>query len=690
MTRVARTPSSFRSVAAPETLAQLEFDRVLSLVAGHAVSELGAKAVQTRRPRDSLQETRDELAAVAELARVLDELGQFAPEPVPDLAELLQTLGTQGSVLDGAELAMLEIALEAMRKVATALRGLGENAPRVSALRVEIPPRRLEEAIGRAIEPDGRVKDDASPELRRARRRLRETRSQLVTLLERYLRELAPHQTVADPEVTVRNGRYVVPVRREARGGIGGIVHGESSSGATLFVEPAEVVELGNALNACEAEEARARLAVLRTLTEQARPVAGRIEDGWSMCVRVDDLYARACYALRNDAYLPRLEPSPAQLEIRQGRHPLIVTESGDAVPFDLVLSPEACTVVVSGPNAGGKTVLIKAVGLISALAQAGVIPPVGPGTLLPVFKHIFSDIGDHQSIAASLSTFSAHIAALRAILLNADETSLVLLDELGTGTDPVEGGALAGATILSLTGRGSVTVATTHLHQLKEIAAETSGVVNASLEFDAETLTPTYRLHQGKPGRSYGLAIARRLGLPDAVLAAAEELTPEGARSVDAMLAQLEERETELTRREEDVTAAQARLARETDAVIREQRDLETRLAALEERERELERSGREQARQFLLEARRRVEEALGLARAAVTEATAKEARRLVEEGVRAEAEAIQQLEKSAKGKGWKIKGSGERGAGLVGEPEAPLRQERTAPRSPLPAPQS
>src|SRR6185295_1684693 len=231
-------------------------------------------------------------------------------------------------------------------------------------------------------------------------------------------------------------------------------------------------------------------------------------------------------------------------LKIRAGRHPLLGTE---AVPFDLELAPDEFTILVSGPNTGGKTVLIQAVGLLALLVQSGVIPPIGPQSSLPVFTEVFADIGDRQSIAASLSTFSAHVGVLRPLLERAGAGSLVLLDEIGSGTDPAEGAALAAAALKALTRRHAVTLATTHLGALKQLAAETVGVVNASLQFDAETLTPTYRLLKGVPGRSYGLAIARRLGVPADVLAEAERAVPDAERTLDRLLAAVESRGRDL-----------------------------------------------------------------------------------------------------------------------------------------------
>jgi len=300
-------------------------------------------------------------------------------------------------------------------------------------------------------------------------------------------------------------------------------------------------------------------------------------------------------------------------------------------IPFDLELFPDEFTILVSGPNTGGKTVLIKAVGLLALLAQSGIIPPLGPHSSLPVFTSVFADIGDRQSIAASLSTFSAHVAVLREILDGAGAGSLVLLDEIGSGTDPAEGGALASATLRTLTRRRAITLATTHLGALKQLAAETVGIVNASLQFDAETLTPTYRLLKGVPGRSYGLAIAKRLGIAPEVLAEAEKAVPDAERTLDRLLASVEARGREMDARAAELETRTAQLELERQNL----QNLENLQMELELREKALDKDARDRARAYLLEARKTVEAALAQARAAVTEATAKEARRIVEEAI-------------------------------------------------------
>lgn len=655
MTEVTGAPSTWPMVAGLDALQELEFGKALELVARRAVSAQGADAVRRRRPSTSLDWIENELATVAELATVERQGEGFEPAAVPELTATLKVLATEGSVLEPVALAELMRAIEAMRLVHGGLRRLEPFASRVAALRVETPPLDLSRALERALEPDGTIKEGASPELRRARNRVREVRGRLVQLLQGIARDLG--SSGDDVDVTVRGGRYVIPVRRDARSRVQGLVHDESSSGATLFVEPVAAVDLGNELRAAEADEARVLLALLRQLTERARGAYDRLAAGYEMCIRADDLYARARYMVDVDAAAPTLAAAPAALRIRRGFHPIVLDEVAEAVPFDLEMAPDQRTLLVSGPNAGGKTVLLKGVALVCAFAQSGIVPPVGAGTLLPLFQRLFVDIGDHQSIAESLSTFSAHVATLKTILAQADASSLVVLDEVGGGTDPWEGAALAGAVLTALTERASLTLATTHLTQLKDLAAARSGFLNASLQFDARTLSPTYRLSVGRPGRSYGLAIARRLGLPEDVLAAAEELMPEGVRRLEAALAAVEAAEADLRRREGEVAVGRAHLQQATSAMDRDRLELRERLTQVRARERALELEGRVQARRFLLEARRRVEEALGLARAAVNEATAREARRLVEEGVEAEAEALKKLE----GRGWRIRAPGE-----------------------------
>ena len=595
-------------------------------VAQHAAGPLGAARVAARGPATDATSIRDALAQVAELAALLITDDTIRAEAVADITKSLELLAVPGSALEAPAFAELTVALVAMRVTATDLKRLGttHDARRTIALRVDPPPKELETRLVQSISPDGQVLDGASRELARARQRVREARQRVIDRLGAILGSLDQSERAPDAAVTIRGGRYVIPIRNTARARVGGIVHDESASRSTVFVEPPEIIELGNELRAAESAEQREVLRVLRELTDLLRPHMTTIAAAWEMCVAFDDLCARARYAVEVNGFVPEIG---GHVKIRGGRHPLL----DHAVPFDLELFPDEFTVLVSGPNTGGKTVLIKAVGLLALLAQSGVIPPIGPHSSLPVFMRVFADIGDRQSIAASLSTFSAHVAALREILDGAGPGSLVLLDEIGSGTDPAEGGALAAATLKTLTRRRAITLATTHLGALKQLAAETVGIVNASLQFDAETLTPTYRLLKGVPGRSYGLAIARRLGLANDVLAEAERAVPDAERTLDRLLASVEARGRDIDARaaELETQAAQLDVERQNLAALEE---LEAQLRA---REKALDKDARERARAYLLDARKTVEAALGQARAAVTEATAREARRIVEEAI-------------------------------------------------------
>src|SRR5438105_7971255 len=694
--------SAPRGVASA-VLETLEFPAALERVAEHAAGPLGAARVRSRRPVADADAIRAALAQVAELAALLLRDDDIRAEPVPDIAPVLELLGVPGSVLDGAALAGLGRAIAAARIVAADLGRLADHAPRTAALRAAVPARELETRLAQSLDPEGRVLDGASRGVARARRAVREARHRLVERLEAILGALDPSERAPDAAVTVRGGRYVIPVRGTAWAKVGGIVHDEAATGSTLFVEPPEAIGLGNALREHEAEEQREVLQVLRAPTQLLRPVRATIAAAWEMCVAFDDLCARARYAVLVNGFAPAIGTGP--FEIHEGRHPLLISpfvpplhevergsggedadvekgSGGDVVPFDLVLAPDEFTVLISGPNTGGKTVLIKAVGLLCLMAQSGIVPPIGPQSTLPVFDGVCADIGDRQSIAASLSTFSAHVAVLRDMLERAGAGSLVLLDEIGSGTDPAEGGALAAAVLKTLARRRAVTLATTHLGVLKQLAAETVGIVNASLQFDAATLTPTFRLLKGVPGRSYGLAIARRLGIAAAVLDIAERAVPDRERALDALLATVEARARELEAQERALAAREQGVREDAARVDARGEEVAGREREVKARARGLEQAARDQTRAYLLEARKKVEEALGRARAAVDEATAKEARRLLEQALEeTETRETADAGETGKGKGetWlsleELKRRRQEPAGAPRRPPSPAR---------------
>ena len=640
----AGTPSPLPEERTADGLDAIELEPVLDVVAGYAAGPLGAQRVRSRRPTLALEWIRRELARVGEVAALFRRGDGLLSEPVPDVSLALSRLRIEGSVLEGQDLLAMLRVLGSARRVHGDLRRVQENAPLAAELAHELPDKRIERRLEQSLDADGSLLDTASPALAAARREVQHARQRLLRRLDALLRGLDSTTAASDASVTVRGGRYVIPVRRDSRSRPAGIVHDESGSAGTLFVEPTEAIELGNALREAEVEEERETLRVLRELTGLLRPELPSLRGAVEMCVAVDDLVARARYALAVEGEVPEIAPAPSGIRIVNGRHPLLLVGSEPVVPFELEMEPGERTLLISGPNTGGKTVLLKAVGLASAMAQSGIVPPVGAGSRLPAYGGIFADIGDRQSITASLSTFSAHVAMLRRILAEADSGSLVLLDEVGSGTDPAEGAALAGAILASLTARGALTLATTHLGALKDLASHTPGVVNASLQFDAATLTPTYRFVKGVPGRSYGLAIARRLGIEPEILSDAEARVPDAERNLDTLLAAVEARgreiletQTRLEQREAEMEALQARL------VAQDERQ-RAREAELKRLEKEADKAGKRQARQYLMDARRLVEEALGAARAAGDDAAAREARRMVEQGIRLQAEGLEE----------------------------------------------
>ncbi|MBU6365199.1 MAG: Smr/MutS family protein [Gemmatimonadetes bacterium] len=639
-------------------LAILEFPRLLGVVAGRAHSAPGAAAVRALLPvtdRGAVEAEHRRVEAMRAL--VASELG-WPAETIPDLGTPLQRLRIEGHGWSALELLQGAVLLRTSRRVRDALRDPRRPVVVVAVLRslldALVDIRALEEAITRSIADDGTVKDEASPALRRVRRELRQAEGELVRLLEREMARLEPHHQVADLSVTMRNGRWVIPVRREARGYVGGIVHDASGTGATIFVEPPAAVEFGNRVRELEAEEQREEERVLRELTEALRPYAAELRAAWDALVALDALQARARYALESHCAPIEVGAPVEGIRIIDGRHPLLLARGTPVVPFDLTLDPGERTLLVSGPNTGGKTVLLKAVGLMAAMVQAGIPAPVGATSRLPVFDDCFADVGDEQSIEASLSTFSAHVKNLAEILAGATADSLVLVDELGSGTDPAEGAALGGAILEALTRRGTLTLASTHLGQLKLLATEVPGVVNASLQFDAVALAPTYRLLKGVPGRSYGLSIARRLRLPEEVLASAEGRLPKGERDLAVLLADVEAREAQLQEREQLAAREQDKLRARTATVA-------DREAKVREKEREAERQARQGARTYLLEARAQVEAAVAELRAQAAAAdearkataldeAARRARRAVEEAAAAQSAALQDAERRAR----------------------------------------
>ena len=630
-------------------LAVLEYPRVLDEVASRATSALGAERIRQLLPSADRAWVEREHSRVAAVRALREGDDPARPQPVPELNAALERLRVAGAVWSPAEMLGARSLLSSARRTRDAL----SDDKRPAAARAVLATfaarmwldKSLEQTLDRSVADDATIKDEASPTLRRLRRELRASEGELIKLLERQLAKLDESVRVADMSVTVRNGRYVIPVRREGRGSVAGIVHDTSASGGTLFVEPQAAVEFGNRIRDLEFEERTEVDRILRELTEQIRPHRVAATDSLDALAELDTLHARAAYAVEVRAFSPVFTAPADGWFIVDGRHPLLLARGVDVVPFDLEMSANERTIVVSGPNTGGKTVLLKSVGLLSAMAQAGIPPTSGKETRIALFDDYFADIGDEQSIEASLSTFSAHLKNLAEILASATRSSLVLVDELGSGTDPLEGAALGWAILEELTTRGTTTIATSHLGALKELPAQVKGVVNASLQFDAERIAPTYSFVKGIPGRSYGISIARKLRLQESVVARAEERVPSTERDLAALVEKLERQQSELSARD-------AELAVLLEDAKKRSQELSRRERNVRDREREVERQSRQEARKYLLNARAEIDRTvrdLKKAGASELEEKARDARKLAEQLAAKQADVIEQLDAEA-----------------------------------------
>jgi len=556
-------------------LKALEFDRIVDAVERLAQTPPGAGRLARLQPSHEAREVSAALAETAETARFLSGSGEIALRAPAELDAILTALAVEGRALEplgllglSTFLGSIDAAVAGIRRQRAAFALLGATVEAAASFEREAAD------IRRKIDPSGDVVDDASPELKSLRDRLRKQRARLRGTLESYLRGKDTAKYLQQQVVTDRNGRYVLVVRTEHRASIPGIVHGSSASGASLFLEPLSTVEINNDIVALEQQEQEEVRRILLLLSDAFRRRATELNRTIDAATALDVLQARARYSLEIGGVQPAIS-ADGRLELRAARHPLLIARRIDVTPVDVVLIPPTRVLVITGPNTGGKTVALKTAGLLPLMAQAGLLIPAADGTQVPVFRSVFADIGDEQSIAENLSTFSGHIANIVATDTALTLPSLVLLDEAGSGTDPNEGGALATAIIDHFRRRGAIVVATTHFDALKTYASTTEGVTSAGFGFNPDTFAPTYRLHYGSPGSSLALEIATRLGLPAAII--------EQAR------AQRTAREAQLAEHLAKVEKEMQALDHERRLVARERQIVEETQTKLQGREREL-----------------------------------------------------------------------------------------------------
>ena len=554
-----------------KALKTLEYDKIIEMLEGCATSTLGKDFCRNLRPLSDLtqievmqQETADALARIY-------KKGSLSFGGVKDIRGSLKRLEI-GSTLGTGELLALSALLENTNRAKAYGRGENEEEGTDSLegmFEVLEPLTLLSGEIRRCILSEEEISDDASPGLRQVRRNMKNINDKIHSQLTSYISGGA-RTYLQDSVITMRNGRYCIPVKAEYKGQVPGMIHDQSSTGSTVFVEPMAVVKLNNDMREMEAKEQAEIEIILSNLSQQAAENLELIQDNLKILSQLDFIFARALLAKAQNATEPRFNREGI-IDIKKGRHPLI--DKHKVVPIDVRLGDGFDLLVVTGPNTGGKTVSLKTVGLLTLMGQSGLHIPAFDNSRLAVFRQVYADIGDEQSIEQSLSTFSSHMTNVVNFIEKADRDSLVLFDELGAGTDPTEGAALAIAILSHLHSQGIRTMATTHYSELKVYALSTQGVENASCEFDVETLRPTYRLLIGIPGKSKAFAISSKLGLPDYIIEKAKEQISQEDESFEDVLTSLEQsrktieaEQEEITRYKEEIQGLKARLEEKQD----------------------------------------------------------------------------------------------------------------------------
>ncbi len=578
----------------------LEFPKILEMLAALAVTDPGREAARALTPSGDADTVRRWQDETEEAGTIIAYNGSNPMAWFTDVRPFLK-LAKAGGTLSPKALLQVADVLKASRTVRSALVTDREDTPLLTELGSRLATNRsLEEEIFDAIISEDEISDHASPDLYDIRRQMRVLNDRVRDKLNSIIRSSTMQKYLMDAIVTMRNGRYVVPVKAECRANVPGIVHDQSGTGSTLFIEPMGVVEAGNELKQWTLKEKNEIERILGAFSDRIAPDAELISNNLDLMARLDVIFAKAALSRQMRAVPPKLN-TEGHVRLIQARHPLI--DAQKVVPSTLWLGEEFTTLVITGPNTGGKTVTLKTVGLLAMMAQAGLQIPAAYGSELAIFDEIFADIGDEQSIEQSLSTFSSHMTNIVEILKNVTPDSLVLFDELGAGTDPTEGAALAMAILGHLLEMKVTTMATTHYSELKAFALGTKGVENASVEFNVETLQPTYRLSIGVPGKSNAFEISRKLGLPEFLIEDANSRLSKDAVRFEDVIANAEYHRQIAEKERELAEQAHIETQKLRDEAERLQKELESR------RETEL-RKARQEARQLLQKAQRESEQ--------------------------------------------------------------------------------
>lgn len=580
-------------------LKTLEYDKILAMLKERASCCISRELVDTMEPSGDFDTVERELKLTAEAETLFYKTGRSPVDDFPDMRHCLERMHA-ALFLSTGELLGIASCLKAARIAKDILaKEVGEESYLYNLAGLLITHRSAEEEINRCIINEDEIFDGASPALARIRRAMRLANEKVREKLNSMIRSTAYQKYLQEPIITIRNGRFVIPVKQEYRQQVPGLIHDQSSSGATLFIEPSAVVELGNEYKKLLAEEADEIERILTELTAMLAPYADEIREDLNIMGQIDLVFAKAKLSRELNAVMPRLNRNN-YVRIVRGRHPLIPADR--VVPIDIWIGRDYRSLIITGPNTGGKTVTLKIVGLFALMVQSGIFVPANEGSEFPVFEHIYADIGDEQSIEQSLSTFSSHMKNIVGILDKADENSLVLLDELGAGTDPIEGAALAMSILEELNDRHCICVSTTHYSEIKAFAMTHEGMENASMEFDIDRLCPTYRLYIGIPGKSNAFEISSRLGLPSSIIDKAKSfLKGEDVRFEDIISSAQSQRR---------IAEEERKMAEEARAELEKLRaDAERERKKLDEDRNRLQAKAKEDAKRIVADTKREME---------------------------------------------------------------------------------
>ncbi len=589
------------------SFSKLELDKVKQRIQNYTLSPLGREHVDRLLPANDLRNIRGMLAFVSEMKQLLESDDYPPLENLLDIRESLGRATIENFVLPAEELHSIALVLATSEKIRTYFTRRRESYPLLwESIYAIQPDKVLEYNISRAIDEEGKVRDSASKALSTIRIQIVERKESLRKSLESILKSISDKEWAQEEIITTRDGRMVIPVKTEHKHRLPGFIHSSSSSGATVFIEPTVTLELNNEIRTLEFEERREIEKILKGLTDQVRESRDLLRTNLQTLGELDFIQAKAKYSIEILGVEPRLQEE-GRLRLVDAYHPVILLrhKRHEVVPLTLELGPETRTLIITGPNSGGKTVALKTVGLLSLLVQSGIHIPASPETEMKLFDEVFAEIGDEQSIENDLSSFSSHLANLKEILDHANGSSLVLIDEICSNTDPSEGASLGAAVIEDLTERGCLSVITTHHGSLKAFAAENSKIRNGAMEFDQATLRPSYRFQAGIPGSSYAIEMAQRMELPDRIIDRSKSLKGNDANRLEQLITDLESKRQELKNTLQKEGAEQNRLSELT-------RTYEARMNQLAAEIREIKAKAAEEAARIVDKAGATVERAV------------------------------------------------------------------------------